>query len=985
MKASRSTGNSSQRRISTTTMKSRLLGLIILATFAASIAASSALPAFAQSSGQAEFQLAVIQMAAKLPADGGKYPVWIQLQTVRDSNPIQAPYDISIRLSTSDDSVLVAQHGVLIRKGESIVAATIETTKKAGMAEVTAVAEGAKFGKSAISTIALDSLEPSILSIEAGSGKFIPSPSVPGKIYIQLLNSAGMPAITKKELTVYLSSSDSSIGSLPAFVKIPAGSSGVLTDFIPTFEHGSIILTASASGFAPSEVEVEVVGPVGSKLVIEMAPASMPAEKGFYSFFTVQVRDSSDTPVKMNKAITVILTSSDPKIVDVSSQITIPSGSSYAVGRMYSKGTPGSAVVSASAQGLVSGPVSVNTISNNWADPSAPKKINVFVIPSVIAPDSKENANVIVQVTDTSGKWYSYKNYYYNGIKLYSYDPSVQITSGFLTSEATFAVATAASSSEGKATIAASYTGYSPGSATLNSKGLLPVALELAQFHNVVLADSTPTNSVIISFVDKDGNPAFAQKNVIVALSSSNQDVATVEPSEYIAAGQSYTLVEVRPTFKAGTTTITASAQGLAASSIDVMTVGTTGDSSPYQLGIKTIPKPLADGRTYEAVFVQLQNVAGNPVPANSDVRVILSSSNLNVASVQDNISIKTGSSFGIAQLTPTATPGKFTISASSTGYSTVSTQLETFAQPMTIVRTSDLPRSAPFESIPLGVDVFAAGQPLVDAVVQVGGEGADTRQSVTDENGHAESLYVPTEPGKKQIVVTVNKPGYKLTTVTYPITIEQTVDVYVEAKTEGGKSIAVQAKISGNKISKTINVKAGTPSGLDDAKWGTYRIGMPDEFTSAEAKYSFVSWSDGVTANPRTEEVINDEGFTAIYSAEYLLTATTETGTITGIGYYPEGENAVISISPTSISGFPTDKSFVGWSGDVRIASASAEILMDGPKTIKAEWSTSYLKLIAILGAAGGGGFVAYFKFIKPKKIAKEKARAPDLDWYKT
>lgn len=961
-------------------VKTKLLGLVILATFAASIAASPASPAFAQSTGQTEYQLAVIQMASKLPADGGKYPIWIQLQTVKDSSPVQAPYDISVTLSTSDESVLVAQDVAIIKKGESIVAATIETTKNAGAAEVTATAEGVTFGKSGISTVTLGSLEPSILSIDAGSGKFIPNPSFPGKLYVQLLNSANMPAITKKELTVYLSSSDSSIGSLPAFVKIPAGSSGVLTDFTPTFEQGSIVLTASANGFAPSEVEVETVGPVGSKLVVEMAPTSMPSEKGFYSFFTVQVRDSSDTPVKVNKATTVTLTSSSTNVVEVASQITIPSGSSYAIGRIYSKGTAGSAIVSASAQGVVSGSVGVNTISDNWADVNASKKINIFVIPSVITPDTKENANVIVQVTDTSGRWYSYKNYYYNGIKLYSYDPSVQITSGFLTSEATFAVGYATSSSEGKATIAASYTGYSSGSATLNSQGLLPVALELAQFHNVVLANNVPTNSVIISFVDKDGDPTFAQKNIIVALSSSNQDVATVEPSEYIAAGQSYTLVEVRPTSKAGTTTITASAQGLAASSIDVKTVGTTGDSSPYQLGIKTIPEPLADGRTYEAVFVQLQNAAGNPVPANSDVRVTLSSSNINVASVENSITVKAGSSFGIAKLTPTTTPGKFTISASSTGYATVSTEVETSAQPMTIVRTSDLPRSASFESIMVGVDVFAGGQPLENAIVQVGGEGADATQSVTDENGHAESLYVPTEPGRKQIVVTVTKPGYKLTTASYPITLEQTVNIYAEAKTEAGKPIAVQAKIG----TKTINVKAGAPSGLEDTKWGTYKITVPNEFSTANAMYSFVSWSDGVTQNPRTEEIIGDKGFTAIYAAEYLLTATTETGTIVGTGFYPEGQNAVISISPTSINGFPIDKSFAGWSGDVRIASAQAEILMDGPKTVKADWNTSYLKLLAILGAAGGGGFVAYYKFIKPKKEAKEKARAPDLDWYK-
>lgn len=982
MKVTPSRENSSTSRSKVFT-RTRLFGLMILASFASSMIISPAIPALAQTT-QTELQLGVIQMASKLPADGGEHPIWIQLQTMRDSNPVSAPYDIYVSLSSSDDSVILAQDKVIIAKGESIVAAIIRTTEKSGAAEVTASAEGAKFGKSAISTVALGSLEPSILSIDAGSGKFIPNPSFPAKVYLQLLNSANMPAATKNELTVYLSSSDPGIGSLPAYVKIPAGNSGILVDFTPTFEQGSTTLMASANGFTPGEVKVETVGPVGTKLVMEMAPASMPAEKGFYSFFTVQIQDSNNRPIQANRAMTVTLTSSDTNVVEAPSRITIPEGSSYASGRIYSKGTAGNAFISASAQGMTSGSLSVDTVFDNWADPGVSKQINVSVLPSVIIPDGKETAIIIVQVTGTDGQWYSYKSYYYNGIKLYSSDPAVQITSGFLKSEATFAVGYAISSAEGAATIGASNSGYSSGSATLESDGLLPTTLTLSQFHNVVSANNDATNSVIIGFADKDGNPTFTRKNVLVALSSSNQDIAAVELSEYIAAGQSYALVEVRPTSKAGTTTITASAAGLGGSSIELTTAGTTGDSSSYQLAIKAIPKPLADGQTYDAVFVQLQNAAGNPVPAQSDVQVRLSSSNTDIASVENSITIKAGSSYGIAKLTPTTTPGKSTISASSTGYSTVSTQIETSAQPLSIVRTSDLPKTAPFESILVGVDVFAGEQPLAGAVVQVGGEGADTTQSVTDENGHAESLYIPTEPGRKQIVVTATKPGYKLTTATYSITIDQNVDVYVEAKTEAGKSIPVQAKISTARIAKTINVKAGAPAGLEDVKWGTYKISVPAEFTSAGAMYSFVSWSDGVTANPRTEEIINDIGFTAIYSAKYLLTASTEIGTVTGNGYYSEGERASLSISPTSVSGFPTDKSFAGWSGDIRTESVTTDVVMDGPKTIKAEWSTSYLKLIAILGAAGGGGFAAYFKFIKPKKEAKEKARAPDLDWYK-
>lgn len=860
---------------------------------------------------------------------------------------------------------------------------TVLTTDTPGVAEVTAIAEGMTFGKSAINTVRPDSLEPSILAIGVGSGEFIPNPSLPAKVYVQLLNSANMPAKTTKELTVYLSSSNPEVGTLPTFVKIPSGSAGILAEFTPTFVHGSTELVASADGFAPSEVKIETTGPVGSKLVVEMAPTTIPAG-GYYSLFTVQIQDSDGTPVKANKSVTVILSSSNNGVAETVSKTTIPAGSSYVTERIKSKSTAGNAIITASAQGLESGSVSINTQSANWGDPNVAKKIKVNTIPSTILPDNKETANIIVQVTDTSDRPFQYKHYHYNGIDLYSSSSEFAIVSQYLTSEATFAVGSAKSASEGTATITASDSGYSSGSAKLESKGSLPVTLGAAQLHQVVLADNTGKASIVVGLLDGDRNPTFAQKDVLIALSSSNQEVATVEKSEYIPAGKSYALVEVYPTTKTGTTTITASAEGLGASSIQLKTVGSTGDDSSYKLAIGKIPELLADGRTYEVVFVQLQNAVGNPVPAKSDVRVNLSSSSIGAASVQDSVAIKAGSSYAMAELTPTTTPSKFKISASSTGYVTVSTDVVTSGQPLTIVRTSELPRSAPFEEMMVAVDVFSSGVPVENALVEVGGPGSNATKAVTDENGHAESTYVPTEPGKKQIVVTASKPGYEMTTTNYPITLEQTVAIYAEARTEAGKPMPVEVKLANDRATKTIRVKAGSPSGLDEAQWGNYKISVPEEFSNAEARYQFVSWSDGVSQNPRTEMIIDDRGFTAIYSAEYLLTATTELGTVVGSGFYPEGEIANISISITSVQGFPTDRIFTGWSGDMEIASADAEILMDEPKIINAEWSTSYLKLIALLGAAGGGGFVAYLKVIKPKKEAMEKAKAPDLDWYK-
>jgi hypothetical protein len=922
-------------------------------------------------------------MASSLPADGGEYPVWIQLQTEREDRPIQSPYDMSIRLSTSDDSVIFPVNSPTIMRGESLVMATIKTTSKAGAAEITAFSDGVNFGAAKLNTVSQSLLEPSILAIHAGSGKFIPNPGFPGKIYVQLLNSENVPAATKTHLTVFLSSSEPRIGTVPFQVTVPAGSSGILADFTPTFEAGTTKLTASANGFTPSQVEVKTAGLSGTRLVVEVAPkADIPAPFGYYSFFTVQIQDSSGIPVRAEKPLTVTLSSSNTNVIETIGHITIPTGSSYVMESVKSKGTVGSATLSASAQGLETGALSITTRSENWADPDDQKLITVSALPSTVASDSAESSNIIVQVTDSQGRPFSFQSHHYTGMNMYSSDPAFVLESPFLKPEATFAVGAVKAQFDGISAVSVSKGGYSPGSTAVEARGLSPTGVEISQLHKVVLANNAASTSVLVSTVDSKGNPVPARKDVFISLSSSQQDVATVEVAEVIPKGQAYALVEVTAV-KAGTTTLTASSQGLAGSSLELKPVGSTGDSLSLKLGIKAPSKMLADGRSYNSVFVQLQNSAGNPVPAKSDIVVNLSSSSTRTASVQNNVTIKSGSTYAAASVTPTSTPGEFALSASSTGYTTVSTKIETSAAPLTIVRAFELPRTAPFEGMRVAVDVVAAGLPVADALVKISGIAAETVETSTDANGHAEGMYIPTQPGRNSIDVTVSKAGYSLTKVSYPITLDQTVTLLVSAQTEAGKQIAVQAKMGASSF-KTVSVKAGVPTGLENVKFGTYITEVPTQFTSSGARYEFVSWSDGVTQNRRADNVIYDTGLTAIYAAEYRLSATTELGIVTGNGYYPEGEVANLSISQTRFDGFPVDKSFAGWTGDVSIASANAGILMDGPKNVTAKWETSYLKLMALIGAAAAGGVVSYFKVIKPKRESVQKARAPDLDWYK-
>ena len=366
----------------------------------------------------------------------------------------------------------------------------------------------------------------------------------------------------------------------------------------------------------------------------------------------------------------------------------------------------------------------------------------------------------------------------------------------------------------------------------------------------------------------------------------------------------------------------------------------------------------------------------------------MLSVSSKLAGSVEENIAIKQGSSFSAAKFTTSTTAAKFKITASSNGFGTVETdQLETTVQLLTITPSSALPTKGQFGSIPVAIDVLASatGLPLANATVQVGGLAANNTITYTDSNGHIDSTYVPTQPGRNSIMFTVTKPGYEIKTASYGILLDQTVDVAINAVTHGGKQVPVQAKVSGPSVSKTLALGSATGGKIENAKWGSYKISVPDQFNTENAQYKFVQWSDGVKESTRTTSIISDGIFTAVYSAKYLVSVSSEHGSTTGGGYYAEGQTATISVSSTSAGNFLTESTFGGWTGDIKADSSSIQLSVDSPKTVKAQWNDNYMLIFVLAGVAGAGGILAYLKVVKPKKEAKEKARAPDLDWYKS
>ncbi len=86
-----------------------------------------------------------------------------------------------------------------------------------------------------------------------------------------------------------------------------------------------------------------------------------------------------------------------------------------------------------------------------------------------------------------------------------------------------------------------------------------------------------------------------------------------------------------------------------------------------------------------------------------------------------------------------------------------------------------------------------------------------------------------------------------------------------------------------------------------------------------------------------------------AKFDTMFMLTVVSEYGNPTGSGYYKSGDTAPFSV--TSPVGFGIREVFVEWRGDYAGKNPNGSIMMDGPKTVTAVWTTDYFQIYLIAG----------------------------------
>ncbi|MBI2936877.1 MAG: Ig-like domain-containing protein [Thaumarchaeota archaeon] len=428
-------------------------------------------------------------------------------------------------------------------------------------------------------------------------------------------------------------------------------------------------------------------------LAVNPAPSTVPANGGEYGIVVVQIQNSTGFPVPAPADTPIILSSSKLEVGSVESTLTISKGASFAIAKFRSTTTPGVTAVTAAATGFTVGTSSITTI-----DPSSsPMKLVVQLSPKQLPPETNATGLVVVQLRDANGILARATDPILVSLSslipsIAKVDPSITIDAGQSFGQASFYTAF----TPGTTKITASASGYAIGSDTLTIKGSIAAKLAVYSAPPQIPERAGANTSIVVQLQDANGVPVRAPNDIRVAITSSNTTVGSTEQSVVtIKSGDTDSLTRFNGRF-AGTAQITATAQKYGSGFTDVNVVR-AGLADTGRLAIYIVPPAvLPDDSAHRAVYVELRDANDRMVRASQDISVHLASSSTDIGSIDSNVIIPSGSTYGVATFYSTHAAGNTTITASAADFRTASTKMNVAGSVPTKISVDVVPNQLP-------------------------------------------------------------------------------------------------------------------------------------------------------------------------------------------------------------------------------------------------------------------------------------------------
>lgn len=428
-------------------------------------------------------------------------------------------------------------------------------------------------------------------------------------------------------------------------------------------------------------------------LNLEVVPPVLPADGGEYPIYiTLMGPDGALARAPADIAVKLFASPPEPRVVELPSEVVIKKGELYAKAYLRTSRLTGQAIITAAADGLRSGETTVRVVP----PVGQPVKLAVYVRPSTILPYPDEIATVIVRLEDALGHPVEAPEDVRVRLTLSNADlgelaETAVIPKGEYQRELQFKP----KGLTGALLITASAIGYERGVANLEIRAPRPASLKLYAAPTSIPADSASYGFIAVMLVDSEGYPVRAEEDVAVSLSSSNDMVIALEANgTVIRRGEYYSIVRFLSKSAAGTSRITAHAEGLLPDSVEVSAAKLGRFTRPNKVNLYVVPSVfLPDGSIHKgSIVLQLVDGAGSPIKMWQNVTFVLSSSDTRSGDVTRLITVPAGSNIGVGDFYAGRVPGRTKLTATSDGFEPGYFDVEVKGRPPTSLKLEMAP-----------------------------------------------------------------------------------------------------------------------------------------------------------------------------------------------------------------------------------------------------------------------------------------------------
>jgi hypothetical protein len=404
---------------------------------------------------------------------------------------------------------------------------------------------------------------PSKLFLFTGSPNVLADNNTYRCIFVQLQDSNGSLARASQDLTIDLSSSSTIIGTAEPSITIKQGDTFGSANFTSTFNPGTTMISASATGYSTVMASITTVGPIPSAIAVYGFPSTLPADGNSYAAIMVQLQDTNGSPARAPQGgVAVSLTCSNTSVGAVTPTITILEGQTYVTANFTTtiEEKPVSAIVTAVSQGYSPSQANITTT------PLAlnPTKLKIFTGPSRIPADQNSYKQIAVQLQNSSG-YVAQAQYNDVTVNMASNDSSVcRIDQIVIPATQTYALATLNSTYKpGSANITAVANDFLLAYQTISTFGFIPSKLAVYSLPATMPSDGKTYQIIQVQLQDSQGRPAKSTENGInVKLFSSQPNIGIVSSALTIPFGQTQATGRFTASIIPGNTSITAQASG---------------------------------------------------------------------------------------------------------------------------------------------------------------------------------------------------------------------------------------------------------------------------------------------------------------------------------------------------------------------------------------------------------------------------------------